>query len=243
MYKYGEEKNPFGYIMFSLAATLLLANYLLLWLFLFNVINFNWSYQRFHLIMFSVFLLFSVILECIYFQAGYQFVFNNNSMIVSGIYGFLGGFVRPLFHGIFVIIKYIVSIIILILIGIDTSGVGFWLYGVPLLMELWLFAYFFARRKNRPHPWRWLELNIWRPFVEIFWRIAVRKYKVRNPKEVPTKVRWRDLNEGKQPEKAKEDSISLKDGDEEANDGKDEKVNEERRHSRLVRTISQHADI
>ena len=58
---------------------------------------------------------------------------------------------------------------------------------------------------------------------------------------MPTKIRWRDLDEGKESEKAREDSISLKDENE--NDHNNDKVNEERRHSRLVRTISQHADI
>ena len=229
MYKYGEERNPIGYTLFFISTPLLITNWILLILYESDVTNFKWDENVANYIMLGIYLLFSICLECIYFQAGYKFVFDNNSMIVSGIYGFLGGFVRPLFHGIYVGIKYIVAVVMIFCVN---GGAGFWLYGVPFLMELWLLGLFFARRKNRPSPCKCWELKVWRPFVEVFWGCAVEKYKRRNPKEVPNKIRWKDLGE-KDKANAKEDSESLK----------DDELKKEKRHSRLVRTISQHADI
>ena len=239
MYKYGEERNPMGYALLFIAIPLLIINWLFLVLHIYDQIKFKWDYSMFHLIMFGLYLLFSICLECIYFSAGFQFVFNNNSMIVSGIYGFVGGFVRPLFHAVYVVIKYIVSIIILLCARDVDTGSDFWLYGIPILMELWIIGLFFARRKNRPKPWRWLELKIWRPFVEVFWNIAVRRYKVRNPNEVSNRIKWLDLDQNVQ---SKEESQSIEHEKADVQDNQDQDVDYQR-HSRLVRAISQHADV
>ena len=51
-------------------------------------------------------------------------------------------------------------------------------------MELWLFGLFFARRNNRPEPCVCFEERLSRPFVELFWNCAVRRYMIRNPDEV-----------------------------------------------------------
>ena len=98
-------------------------------------------------------------------------------------------------------------------------------------MQFWVFFLFFARRKNRPNPCVCLELKIWRPFVEFWWRIAEKKYIQRNPNETAPTPRWQTI---KQEANNEESGSSLK-------EKKDDE--EKKRHSRLLRKISQHADI
>merc|ERR1711879_420596 len=106
--------------------------------------------------------------------------------------GFLTGFARPFFHFIYVFLKYIVVIVLLICGGNIESP--FYPFGIPFLLQMWLIGLFFAAKNNRPQPWTWLELNVWRPIAEYGWNIAVRKYIARNPENAkPGSPRWREI--------------------------------------------------
>eukprot|EP01084_Bolivina_argentea_P163332 284159_1 len=235
MMKYGIKRNPFGYTIFSIGSLALIINWILLLISLYNndLLSFNWS-DLYLLIMFAIYLIFSIMVEYIYFSAGHVFVFENNSCIVSGIYGFLGAFVRTFFHGLYVIVKYIVIILIIVIVAVSDTKI-FYLYIFPFVMELLLFFLFFSRKKNRPEPCICFELKIWRPFVEYWWYVAIKTYKQRNPDEPVNKIRWKDIT---QPKESDESS-----SDKKQHENINKKTEITQRQRRLLRTISQHADI
>ena len=105
MLKYGKQRNPWGYTLFAIALILSFANWLLLVLYIVDIADIGtmttiqWDYDRFILVLCGTYLVCSVFLECIYFQGAYTFVFESNTSIDAGIYGFVDGFVRPFFYG------------------------------------------------------------------------------------------------------------------------------------------------
>ena len=196
MLKYGIKRNPWGYALFAAGIMLLVANWILYLIDCLNgnIMSLQWGYVRCWRAMMGVYLSCSVCLESIYFRAGYTFVFQNNSAVISGIYGFLKGFVRPFFHGIYVLLKYVVVVVFLLCGGGDI-GASFDRFAVPFLLQIWMLGLFVAAKKNRPTPCVWWELKVWRPIVENGWDVALLKYKTRNPESVPPVLQWIAIQE------------------------------------------------
>ena len=196
--KYGRQRNPWGYVVFGIAFAVSLANWILLVLYtvhsrLYTVDSvYRYSYDWFRLVLCVTYLVCSVLEEGIYFRASWHFVMGCNSSLDAGIYGFVGGFVRPFFYGIQVINKKIV--ILALLICGHSDNVMFYQYALPLMLQMWMFFLFYSGRKNRMKPCICLELKCWRPFVEIWWNVARERYKSRNPEAlyIPS-LQWRDL--------------------------------------------------
>ena len=143
MLKYGKQKNPWGYTLFAIALILSFANWLLLVLYTVDIADIGtittiqWDYNRFILVSCGTYLVCSVLLECIYFRAAYTFVFESNASLDAGIYGFVGGFVRPFFYGLQILFKKV--LIVALLIWGNIENVVFYQYALPLLLEVWMF--------------------------------------------------------------------------------------------------------
>ena len=93
-------------------------------------------------------------------------------------------------------IKYIICIIlILITFLFEDNYIDYMYYIVPFGMELILFVLFMRGKENRPTPCICCQLYCWRPFVEIFYKIACNKFKPRNPNDTAVAgPEWIDLS-------------------------------------------------
>eukprot|EP01084_Bolivina_argentea_P266729 452545_1 len=199
--KYRKQKNPKGKILLYLGSTLLLFNYVIIVLNLLDIIsNSHISYSLLFFVHILLYFVLSLFQEYIYFTSAFVLVFDMDSSMTSA-YGFLDSFVRPLFCGVYCIVKYFVIIFVLIISILDYINSGYsthiYQYALPFLLEIWFLALFYTIRRNRPKPCVSLELKCWRPFVMIFWNIASERYIKRNPKNGTPIPDWRNIGNTK----------------------------------------------
>lgn len=196
--KYQRKTNPKGKKIALIGIAMFIVNNILVIISSFNPDYYQYKYNLFFVIQLLIYLTISIFLEIIYFNIAIKFVFMDSSL-VCGIYGFIEGFVRPLFRGIYCFVKYIIIIILIFITSIeyqtDSYHLKFYHYVLPLLLEIWFISGFFTSRKNRPRPTLCIEKTLWRPFIEIFWNLAVAQYNKRNKIPLTRTAEWRDIRE------------------------------------------------
>eukprot|EP01083_Nonionella_stella_P080089 219896_1 len=195
MIKYQKRTNPVGNAVAALGSIAIGINIIIA---IHSSATSNYyDFNLYSAIQFIIYLGISVPLEAIYFHISFIFVFRKDSSVCAGIYGFLDGFVRPLFRSFYCMLKYlIVFIVCLVSLGDyvnSKESIAFHSYVLPFLLEAWFVACFFTMRRNRPHPPQCMEVMCWRPFIEIFWRYAVRGYNGRNSVPLRRNIEWADM--------------------------------------------------
>eukprot|EP00484_Ammonia_sp_Unknown_P020069 CAMPEP_0197030884 /NCGR_PEP_ID=MMETSP1384-20130603/10021_1 /TAXON_ID=29189 /ORGANISM="Ammonia sp." /LENGTH=376 /DNA_ID=CAMNT_0042460315 /DNA_START=154 /DNA_END=1284 /DNA_ORIENTATION=+ len=205
--KYQKKVNPVGEKLSILGALLFIANIVTVCISLYLPLHYD--FNLFLIIHICIYLAISLPLEYIYFDITRQFIFHRDSSVCAGIYGFLDGFVRPVFRGVYCVVKYAVAVSVLIVVIMDyvtdSYNVDFFQYALPALLQLWYISLFLTSKKNRPSAPKCIDVSCWRPFVERYWRSAAKNYNARNKAPLTRRVQWKDAAQVKKDMKALED--------------------------------------
>ena len=193
---FSRKKNSFGLTLSSFGCILSFGNWILFIFFVFRYHktdnDLNIFYIIFWIVMVSLYLIISIILEIYHFRIVWYNAFLMESAVSPGIYGFLGVISRPTFRLLHCLNRYLIMII-WIIFGYKYHNYNdndiFYHIIYPTTICSWYIGSFFQRSRNRPSP-KGIFKKIWRKYIEYLYNKACDKQMSINPNFKPPRIKW-----------------------------------------------------
>jgi len=187
--KYVVKRNPYGIVFWFIIIGIYVIFLIPMFYNPFKNVNIN----EFRIFI-VIYLLGFMVQYTIYFKQAYIFLFKVDGSVSANIIGFQSSIMSPFWNTIYAIIKFLISLIMLI--------VNYNPYVIIFGLQIWLFSMYYTRKINRFKQCRgWCCIYvIWRNLLEYLFNIALKNYMIRNPGIYrPTlawpKHYWNDIKE------------------------------------------------